>query len=275
MNPARVDLHLHSTASDGALAPQAVLDLASERGVELLALTDHDTLAGYTGMASTPPGLRLVPGVEFSTSWRRIGIHVVGLGVGCHAAAMRTACAHQAAARDRRAHAIADYLRRRGVPDAYAGAARLAAGAGIGRPHFAALLVERGVVSEPEQAYKRYLKRAREAHAVDFWAGLGEIVGWIRDAGGSAVLAHPGHYRLTHMRLDELVGEFAALGGTALELVSGRQHPTLTPTLATLARRHGLAVSFGSDFHRVGPGMAGPGIHVELPRGLRAVWEDW
>ncbi|MGE0483583.1 MAG: PHP domain-containing protein [Gammaproteobacteria bacterium] len=275
MNPARVDLHVHTTASDGALAPADVLERARDGGVDLLAITDHDTFAAYDVLAASPPGPRLVTGIEFSTSWRRIGIHVVGLGVDRHGDAMRAACAHQSAARETRARAIDEYLRRRGIPDTYAGAARLAAGGAIGRPHFAAHLVERGVVAEPEQAYKRYLKRAREAHAVDLWATLGAIVDWIRDAGGVAVLAHPGHYRLTHMRLDELVADFVRTGGGALELVSGHQHPAQTTTLATLARRHGLAVSFGSDFHRVRPGQDGPGVTVEVPRGLRAVWEDW
>jgi predicted metal-dependent phosphoesterase TrpH len=275
VNPARVDLHVHTTASDGTLAPGALFDLARDAGVELLAITDHDTLAAYDALGTPPPGPRLVTGVEFSTSWRRIGIHVVGLGVDRHGDAMRAACTHQAAARETRARAIAEYLRRRGIPDAYAGAARLAAGAAIGRPHFAAHLVERGVVPDVGQAYKRYLKRAREAHAVDLWAPLGQVVGWIRDAGGCAVLAHPGHYHLTHMRQDELAADFAKAGGGALELVSGRQHPSLTTTLATLARRQGLAVSFGSDFHRVRPGQDGPGVTVEVPRGLRAVWEDW
>lgn len=275
MNPPRVDLHTHTTASDGALAPHALLARARACGVDLCAITDHDTVAAYDHLDDSPGGLTVVPGIELSTSWRRIGIHVVGLGIDPAATAMRAAVAHQGNAREQRARAIADYLRRRGIPDTYAGAAAQAAGASIGRPHFAAHLVERGVVGSLEQAYRRYLRRAREAHAVDLWASLGTIIAWIRAAGGIAVLAHPTHYKLTHWRLDELVADFAALGGGALELVSGRQHPTVAPLLARLARSHGLAVSFGSDFHRDSAGAPAPGVTATVPSGLRPVWEHW
>ncbi len=273
--PGSVDLHAHSTASDGSLAPEALLAAAASAGVRLLSITDHDTLAAYHGGLAPPPGLALVPGIEFSTFWRRIGIHVLGLGIDIDSDAMHDACARQQAAREQRARAIAARLERRGLADAYAGAARLAAGSVIGRPHFARLLVERGVARTLKQAYAHHLRGAREAHGVGIWAELGEIIDWIRDAGGVAVLAHPAHYRLTGVRLGELVGEFAARGGGAIEIVSGYQPPAVTTRLAALARTHGLAGSLGSDFHHPGRPHTPLGRLPALPADVPPVWSRW
>ncbi|MEQ8663179.1 MAG: PHP domain-containing protein [Gammaproteobacteria bacterium] len=273
--PGSIDLHAHTTASDGGLAPCELLRAAAAAGVRVLSITDHDTVAAYTALATPPPGLLLVPGIELSTWWRRIGIHVVGLGVDPQGAALRAACASQQAARERRARAIAARLARQGIADAYAGAARHAGAAAIGRPHFARHLVERGAVRTLKQAYARYLANPREAHGVDIWADLGTVIGWIRAAGGRAVLAHPSHYRLTGLRLGELVGEFAALGGAAIEVVSGQQQPATTTRLAALAREHGLEGSIGSDFHHPGrPGTA-LGRVAALPAGIAPVWAHW
>ena len=273
--PGSVDLHAHSTASDGSLAPDALLAAAAGAGVRLLSITDHDTLAAYRGGLTPPPGLALVPGIELSTFWRRIGIHVLGLGIDTESSAMHEACARQQAARERRARAIAARLERRGIEDAYAGAARLAAGGMIGRPHFARLLVERGVVRTLKQAYAHHLRGASEAHGVGIWAELGEIIAWIRNAGGVAVLAHPAHYRLTGMRLGELVGEFAERGGGAIEIVSGQQLPAVTTRLAALARAHGLAGSLGSDFHHPDRPHTPLGRLPSLPADVPPVWSRW
>jgi hypothetical protein len=273
--PGSVDLHAHSTASDGSLAPDALLSAAASAGVGMLSITDHDTVAAYQAGLAPPPGMTLVPGIELSTFWRRIGIHVVGLGIDIDSSAMREACARQQAAREQRARAIAARLARRGIEDAYAGAARLADGGVIGRPHFARLLVERGVVRTLKQAYAHHLRGAREAHGIGIWAELGEVIDWIRDAGGVAVLAHPAHYRLTGMRLDELVGEFAARGGHAIEIVSGQQLPALTTRLAALARAHGLAGSLGSDFHHPDRTHTRLGRLPALPADVPPVWSRW
>jgi len=273
--PGSIDLHAHSTASDGSLAPAALLAAAAHAGVRMLSITDHDTVAAYRGGLTPPPGLALVPGIELSTFWRRIGIHVVGLGIDIDSDAMREACARQQAAREQRARAIAARLARQGIEDAYAGASRLADGGVIGRPHFARLLVERGAVRTLKQAYAHHLRGAREAHGVGIWAELGEIVNWIRGAGGIAVLAHPAHYRLTGVRLGELVSEFAALGGGAIEIVSGQQLPAVTARLAALARAHGLAGSLGSDFHHPDRPHAPLGRLPALPEDVPPVWSHW
>ncbi len=267
----RIDLHTHSTASDGKLGPAALLAAALEVGVEVLAITDHDSVGGYAGL--TPPaGLRLVNGVEFSTTWRRLGIHVVGLGVDLASAALGEALDFQQAARGARAERIAAKLEKRGIPDALAGAARFAGEGRIGRPHFAQYLVEIGAVANVEFAFRKYLDASRVGGLQEGWAELPRIVAWIRASGGVAVLAHPAKYQLTQRRLDELAQEFAAAGGEALEVISGQQHIEQTRALAALATRHGLLASQGSDFHAPGQPWARLSATATLPEGCVPVW---
>ncbi|MBX9608242.1 MAG: PHP domain-containing protein [Gammaproteobacteria bacterium] len=268
----RIDLHTHTTASDGKLAPAALLAAAGEAGVEVLAITDHDSVGAYDGL--TPPaGLRLVAGVEFSTTWHKLGIHVVGLGVGLASAALREALDFQQAARQARAARIAAKLEKRGIPDALAGAARFAGEGRIGRPHFAQYLVEIGAVPSIEFAFRKYLDGSRVGGLQDGWADLPRIVAWIREAGGIAVLAHPAKYQLTRRRLEELASEFVAAGGEALEVISGQQHIEQTRALASLASSQGLLASQGSDFHAPGQPWARLGAVTTLPAECVPVWE--
>jgi predicted metal-dependent phosphoesterase TrpH len=271
----RVDLHTHTTASDGRLAPETLLARAHAAGVALLAITDHDTVAAYHALtAPSPPDLTLVTGVELSTVWHRIGIHVVGLRVALDSPALGAVLAHQADARLTRAGRIAERLARRGIPDALAGAARCAGTAVIGRPHFAAYLVSIGAVASVEQAFARYLRDGDRALRED-WADLATIVRAIREAGGTPVLAHPAKYGLTRGRLDRLAGDFRAAGGEALEVGSGQQRPDVTAALAALADRHALMASFGSDFHQDGQPWAELGKVPAPPPGCRPVWDAW
>jgi hypothetical protein len=267
-----IDLHTHTTASDGRLTPQELVGAAHAAGVQLLSITDHDVVDAYAGLIP-PHGLRLVPGVEFSTWHRRHGIHVVGLNVALDSAAMHTALSTQRDARNERAARIAARLHKLGFADALAGAARHAGGALLGRPHFAAWLVAIGACRDAEQAFKKYLGRG--GGPIDTWPALDTVIGWIRAAGGDAVLAHPAKYGLTRQRLDRLAGAFAAAGGQALEVVSGTQTPDLTRDLAALAVRHGLAASVGSDFHQPGQPWAQLGRVAALPAGCAPVWERW
>lgn len=270
-----IDLHTHTTASDGTLAPDALLAAAADAGIELLAITDHDTVAGIRGLPQRSAGPQLVSGIEFSTWWRRHGIHVVGLNFQVNHPTMLDACARQQQAREARARAIGERLAARGNPDVYAEAAALAGKAGPGRPHFAEVLVRRGVVTSHRQAFRQFLGHATEAGGFDYWAPLATVIEWIHAAGGTAVLAHPLKYRLSGGRLDALVGAFTAAGGDAIELVSGRQQAADTALLGRLARHHGLAVSLGSDFHNPAHTWTALGCNPLVADGLRPVWQDW
>jgi len=268
-----IDLHTHTTASDGLLAPAALVQAAHAAGIELLAITDHDAIDAYATLPAPPPGLTLVGGIELSTAYNGSGVHVVGLNLALHSDALAQALATQREARSARAERIAERLHKRGIAGALAGAARHADTAAIGRPHFAAYLVEIGACVDAEAAFRKYL--ARDLAPAAAWPPLPTIVGWIRDAGGVAVLAHPGKYGLTRKRLDELTGAFRAAGGEALEVVSGLQRPDVTRDLASLAERHGLALSAGSDFHQPGQAWAALGRLAPLPVTGRRVWELW
>ncbi|MGR8921048.1 MAG: PHP domain-containing protein [Gammaproteobacteria bacterium] len=279
MSPAaenNADLHCHSDASDGALSPTALVRRAAARGVDLLAITDHDTVDGVLALAgdslSAP---RLVPGIELTARWRRIVIHVVGLAIDPVAPPLVAGCARQAATRERRARLIDQRLVRQGIEGAYAGA-RARAGTGVvTRPHFAAFLVETGAARSHNEAFSRFLGGRREPGRLDDWPTLGEAIGWIAAAGGVAVLAHPDKYGLTLTRRHELFTDFAAAGGAAAEVVCGRQTAQVTDELARLCQRHGLRASRGSDFHAPHPHAPDLGAVAMLPASVEPVWSDW
>ena len=272
-----IDFHTHTSASDGALAPAELVNRAVAGNIELLAVTDHDTVAGYLSAAeylrSRQGPLRLVSGVELSCRWSGATVHVVGLGVDTSAPALQEGLARLDRARLERAGEIASRLARKGFAGGLEGALRHAGDSQLGRPHFAAWLVEQGHVADHNQAFDRYLGQGRIGDVKAFWPELAEVTRWITASDGVAVLAHPLKYRFTRMKLRRLVKDFGAAGGEALEVISARQSPDQIRSLCTLARDFALEVSVGSDFHRDGP--YSPQLGVELPRleGLRGVWE--
>ena len=218
------DLHCHSTASDGTLGPEALIARARQAGVTLLSVTDHDTLAAYEKIATGTHGdLTLVPGVEFSTTWHDTGIHVVGLNTAPASEPMQAAVSAQQAARAERAATISKRLAANGLPDLLE-AARAEAGEGtVGRPHFARAMVAAGLARSEQAAFRRYLGRGRVGDVRECFASLEQVIAWIRQAGGVAVLAHPAHYRLSRRRRQRLISDFSAAGGGAVEVISGRQ----------------------------------------------------
>jgi hypothetical protein len=207
-----VDLHTHTSASDGELAPLALLQMQAAAGVGLTAFTDHDTLDGWdriAAMAAPGAGLpRLLPGIEFSVDAAGREIHVVGLGFDPAHRAIRDGVASQQIRRRARAERIAARLEYLGVRGALAGAELEAAGAGLGRPHFARFLVVSGRVRTVDEAFHRYLGKGKPAACRMEWPAMAEATGWIRGAGGRAVLAHPLAYKMTRTRLRALIGQF-------------------------------------------------------------------
>lgn len=268
-----VDFHTHTLASDGALAPAALLDRAAGRGVARFAITDHDTIAGFLSVRGhSPQGLELVPGVELSCTWGKTTIHVVGLGFDPDAPSLGAALASLDAARCARAERIAARLEARGYPGALAGARALAGTSQIGRPHFAEWLVSAGHFPDTRTVFRRLLGQGKVGDVKQYWPTLAETAATLRDAGGLAILAHPLHYRLTRMKLRALCADFRAAGGQALELVNGRQQQGDTDILRRLAAEFGFAVSLGSDFHRDGPHSADLGVDSGCVGDLEPVW---
>lgn len=272
-----IDLHCHSTTSDGALGPADVVRRAAQRGVAVLALTDHDEVGGLeeARAAALEAGIRFIDGVEISVTWRGSTIHVVGLGVSRGRAQLGKALQTVRSGRLRRAQRMADDLSAAGVHGALEGALRYAENpAMVGRTHFARYLAEAGVVSDVKSAFHRFLVPGKPGYVPMQWAALADAVGWIAEAGGQAVLAHPGRYGLSAGALEDLILEFKAAGGEAVEVVTGSHSRDQYALFGAMAKKHALAASRGSDFH--GPGEGGEfGSLPPLDAALRPVWHDW
>ena len=269
------DLHSHSTASDGSLEPADLLLHAAESGVDTLAITDHDTLAAFDRVGTGVAGPRLVPGIELSTSWRKIGVHIVGLNVDPASPTLRRGVRRQQTSRVARARTIARRLRSNGLPDMLDAVLQIAGGDPVGRPHFAEYLVSEGIARNTKVAFRKYLGAGKAGDVRQGWASLPEVVRWIVQSGGTAVLAHPARYRLTKTKLRALARDFRCAGGRAIEVVCGQQSLNTTTQLALLSRDLGLAASCGSDFHSGDNCWSRPGRFPPLPDDVRPVWQTW
>lgn len=269
------DLHSHSNASDGSLAPADLLCHAAECGVDVLAITDHDTLDAYDSLDKQLPAVRLITGIELSTSWNRIGVHIVGLNIDPANKVLRDGVTRQKGIRFERARTIAQRLAKCGIPDPFDAVVEIAGGSYIGRPHFAEHLVAEGIVKDSKTAFRKYLGAGKPGDVRHGWASLDEVVQWINSAGGTAVLAHPAKYGLTKSRTRALAKDFRHSGGRAIEVVCGSQQSSMTAYLARLAIELDLDASCGSDFHNPGFAWSRPGGFEPLPAGVRPIWDTW
>ncbi len=272
-----VDLHSHSTASDGSLEPLALLQRASEQGVDMMAITDHDTISGYLQVKQQwkDPSMQLVAGVELSCVWSGRLIHVVGLNMDVESGQLLEGLQQQQQSREQRAHLIGQKLDKYGFKGGYEFAAELAGDSQIGRPHFARFLVEGGHVRSEEEAFKRYLGAGKPGDIKLTWPQLTKVVQWIVESGGEAVLAHPLHYKMTATKLKALVADFKSAGGSALEVISGKQAVDRTQFLTQIALQFELLGSVGSDFHRPGMPWRELGQVGCLPKACPPVWSTF
>jgi predicted metal-dependent phosphoesterase TrpH len=276
----RCDLHTHSFHSDGVLAPAEVVAHAQEGGVELLALTDHDVTDGLdeARAAAEAAGIRFLPGVEISTSWEGITIHVVGLGIDPGSVVLQDGLRRLRELRHERAVEIDRRLAKHRVAGTLAGATALARGAIVSRTHFARYLHSQGYVTSIGQAFRHYLGRGCPGHTPCVWVPVAEAVEWIRAAGGVAVLAHPARYKLSSGKRRQLLTEFKAAGGQAIEVVSGAHSAEDARHFARFAQEFGFEASTGSDYHgplTAGGSWARPGSLGPLPPECTPVWHRW
>ena len=272
------DLHCHSTYSDGVLTPAQVVVRAAERGVDVLALTDHDDVHGLPEAreAAEEEGIELVLGSELSVTWEEHTIHIVALRIDPRNDELSQGLAQIRSGRDARAHRIADALAQAGIRDAFEGARRYVTHERlISRTHFARFLVEAGHVRDVRDAFKRYLVPGKPGYVPHAWATLAQALAWIHGAGGQAVLAHPGRYPLTNTAMRRLLGEFRDAGGDAIEVVSPSHTAEQYAEYATLARVFGLKASCGSDFHAPDESFLDIGDLPPLPPGAEPVWSSW
>jgi predicted metal-dependent phosphoesterase TrpH len=274
----KVDLHCHSNVSDGVLAPAAVAAYARKGGVEVWALTDHDEIGGIKAAreAAAGLGMRFVPGVEISVTWGGETVHVVGLQVNEDEPALIRGLAATRNGRDARGREIAAQLEGAGIPGAYEGALKYVGNPDLlSRTHFARYLVEIGACASTPEVFRKYLTEGKPGFVPHRWAGLADAVGWIRQAGGIPVIAHPGRYRFTPLAEGALFDEFKQLGGNAIEVVTGSHTPDQYDTYAELARRYGFLASRGTDFHAPGEARVEFDKLPPLPAGVKPVWHDW
>ncbi|SFM19517.1 PHP domain-containing protein [Marinobacter zhejiangensis] len=276
-SPNCIDLHCHSTASDGALSPEELLARAAEKGVSHLALTDHDTIDGLSAAkaGALKHGVQLVPGVELSCVWGRQTIHIVGLDFDPDDERFQTRLAEQKENRWHRARKIAERLQNKDPDSLLALATEKAGGDVPGRPHFAKALVEMGRVTDINQAFNRHLGAGKPGDVKAFWPELAEVVRWIIEAGGIAVVAHPRKYKMTATRLRALVADFKAAGGRSIEVITSGQQAGDLGFLTDLCRREGLLASQGSDFHFPGAAWCELGRIEKMPEGLTPVWHHF
>jgi len=270
-----VDLHTHTLRSDGTLTPTDLVTRAHARGVQVLGLTDHDVTDGLAEAQSTAAalGMRLVPGVEVSVTWEAQTVHIVGLAIDPGHDPLQQGLARLREFRHWRAREIDRRLAKKRITGAYDYAANVARGSILSRTHFARFLVDRGYVRTMGEAFKHYLTRGRPGHVPGQWATLAEAVGWIRDSGGIAVIAHPARYKLSSGKLKRLLGEFKACGGQAIEVISGSHSPADNERFAEIAVRESLLASVGSDYHGPEKPWVELGRLPNLPRGCAPLWE--
>jgi hypothetical protein len=273
----KVDLHSHSTISDGVLAPRQLVRYAAEQGVGVLALTDHDDVEGLAEARTeaAEQGIRFVNGTEISVTWRRRTIHVVGLRIDPDNAALKAGLARLRESRFERARRIAAELDKIGIAGSLEGARGYASERIISRTHFARFLIDQGHAKDMRSVFKKYLIKGRPGYVEHVWAELHEALEWIRGAGGIAVLAHPGRYDLGSTLLNELFTEFKDLGGGAVEVVSGSHSPDEFALFADYARRYGLLASRGSDYHGPGHSYVDMARLAPMPASCTPVWHDW
>jgi predicted metal-dependent phosphoesterase TrpH len=270
-----VDLHSHSTHSDGLLAPAELVTRAFGQGVKTYALTDHDELSGLAEARAQAEshGMKFIDGVEISVSWQSETLHIVGLNIDPRHTEIADGLRAVRAGRHARAVRIAADLGSAGIEGALEGAQAYARNADLlSRTHFARYLVERGYVKDTSAAFKRYLTSGKPGYVEHQWATLPQAVQWITAAGGAAVIAHPGRYKLNNRQNEAMLGEFRDLGGTGVEVVTGSHTTDQYAAWARYAQRFGLKASAGSDFHGPGESYLDLGKLPDLPYGLTPVW---
>ena len=275
--PLVFDLHSHTTVSDGILSPAELVAYAAKQGVDVLALTDHDDTGGLAVAAEECKrwGLHFINGVEISVTWKKRTIHIVGLKIDPEHPSLRAGLAAIRAGRHLRAQGMAAGLDRAGITGSLEGAYQYVKDGIIGRIHFARFLVDSGIAKDNKAVFKKYLVKGKPGYFEHQWANLEEAIGWIVASGGVAVLAHPGRYELGRTNMLLLLEEFRALGGTAVEVVTGSHTGAQYVEFAKYAQMFGIKASVGTDYHGKGVSFMEMGRLPALPSNCVPIWQDW
>ncbi len=277
MNIQNADLHCHSVVSDGTLEPEALAARAHAHGVDLWSLTDHDEIGGQhrARAAAHALGMAYLPGVEISVTFAGTTVHIVGLGFHPDDAELARGLRATRGGREERAREIAAGLAAVGIEGAYEGALKYVGNPElISRTHFARHLVEAGICRDTSAVFNQYLVDGKPGFVPHRWAKLGDAVRWITQAGGMAVIAHPGRYKFTPNEEYALFTEFKTHGGRGVEVVTGSHTPPEYLKYADMATEFDLLASRGSDFHSPDESHIDLGTLPPLPKHLTPVWDE-
>ncbi|MGY4829937.1 3',5'-nucleoside bisphosphate phosphatase [Sphaerotilaceae bacterium SBD11-9] len=275
MSILNADLHCHSVVSDGTLEPEALAARARANGVDLWALTDHDEIGGQhrARAAALSQGMSYLTGTEISITFAGTTVHIVGLGFDADDAALKTGLHATRGGREARAREMAEGLAAVGIHGAYEGALKYVGNPElISRTHFARHLVETGVCADTSEVFRRFLVEGKPGFVPHRWATLGDAVRWITQAGGMAVIAHPGRYKFTPNEEFALFSEFKTHGGQGVEVVTGSHSQADFGKYTDTALEFGLFASRGSDFHSPDESHIDLGTLPPLPKQLTPVW---
>ena len=277
MNIPIIDLHCHSNVSDGLLSPAELIALAAENNVQAIALTDHDDIAGLKEAEIEADRLNIIfiNGVEISVTWNKRTLHIVGLNFDKENKQLFKGLKKIRDGRLDRAQLMASGLGMTGIPGALNGAKSYAKNSTIGRIHFAQFLVAQGYAKNIGAVFKKFLTPGKPGYVEHEWISLEESIQLINDAGGDAIIAHPGRYDMGGKLYPKLFQEFKDLGGAGVEVMSGSQDPSQTNYFLKLANNFDLLSSCGSDFHGKGISHRALGNIRELPNEAIPIWTKW
>ena len=273
----RIDLHIHTTASDGTATPEEVVREASRIGLAAIAITDHDTAAGYERAAAEAEktGLEVVPGIEISTKYGG-AVHILGYYIDVASPALQEVLDWIVHDRDERNEKMCELMRADGIDITY-GEMRERFGEVIGRPHFAEILIERGLAEDMRDAFERYVEKGRKYYQGRHFLSIERSIELIRAAGGTAVLAHPFQYRLDDAGLRDLIEHCMESGLEGMECRYSGYDAAMSGYLEQLAAEYGLLKTGGSDFHgenkkdiALGDGRGGLNVPYSFLEQLRA-----
>lgn len=265
----KIDLHVHTTASDGTMSPKEVVSLATMLGLKAIALTDHDTMAGLqeAGEAAELMGISVVPGIEISSEYQGKEVHVLGYFLDPEAQKLKDYIQWVGQSRKTRNEKILEKLQKKGYDITLEQLEEKFPGATLGRPHIAQRLVELGAVSSVKEAFRRYLDTGRSCYVPRQYIPFADGVKLIRDCGGVAVLAHPLQYGYGKAELEALVKTAVEAKVTGMEILYTGYTQGDIQKLYDLAEKYTLLPTGGSDFH----GDNKPGVQLGSGDGKLAV----
>jgi len=275
----RIDLHSHTKLSDGSLTPQELIERAVNFQIDVLAITDHDTVSAldiannYIKEKQYP--LNLISGIEISTVWQGFEIHIVGLNIDSSNPQLLQLIERQQMAREQRAITMGEKLAKCGFEGIYDKAKDLAGNGSITRAHFAKVLLHQGSVSKMQAAFDKYIGKGKRAYVKPNWCTIKEAVEVIHQAGGTAVMAHPVRYDLSTKWLRRLVVEFKSDGGDGLEIVLPQMSNDQRQLMLSFCLEYKLHASMGSDFHHPHNKWSDLGRNLRMPETALPIWLLW